>query len=202
MLRDAREWLRQAKTGRLPNTPRKKRPKPTAALPEPHHHTVPITGKAKIYTDGACISNPGPGGYAVVLLHEDRRLELSGGFRLTTNNRMELLACIIGLRNLRIRRPAIVYSDSRYVVDGISKGWAARWRADGWMRTEVARAENADLWAQLLALLDADDVEFRWVRGHAGNRENARCDHLARAAAVRQDLPPDTAYEAGETRPA
>lgn len=154
-----------------------------------------------VYTDGGCIFNPGPGGYGVVLIKGDHRKELSGGFRLTTNNRMELMACIEGLRALRKADggKVTVYSDSRYLVDGITKGWAARWKKNGWMRDAKHHAENADLWSVLLDLVEKHKPSLVWVKGHAGNKENERCDMLARQQAVKSDLPPDLAYERGET---
>ncbi len=160
------------------------------------------SGKVLIYTDGGALGNPGPGGYGAVLRHNDHRRELSGGFRLTTNNRMELMACIRALEALKLEHPVVLYSDSRYVVDGITEGWAERWRANGWQRTSEEKAENVDLWARLLELCDQYEVQFRWVKGHAGNPDNERCDQLAREAAQRPDLPPDRAYEAGETHTA
>ena len=199
-LADAQEWLRSASTGVPPLPNRRTRTQPASPRAKPRHHTVSAKDAARIYTDGACIENPGPGGYGVVLLDGKRRREFSGGFRLTTNNRMELLACIVGLQNLRAQRPAVVYSDSRYVVNGITKGWALRWRANGWMRTKTARAENADLWAQLLVLVDRNSVEFEWVKGHAGNRENERCDRLANAAASQRGLLADRGYKKDWTR--
>jgi len=153
----------------------------------------------RIYTDGGAIVNPGPGGYGVVILDGKRRKELSGGRRRTTNNRMELMACIVGLKATK-KRSVVIYSDSRYVINGIKKGWARRWRANGWMRNKTQSAENADLWAELLDQCDSHDVEWVWVRGHAGNRENERCDQLARMAVRKKRLPPDKAYEAGKTR--
>ena len=148
-----------------------------------------------IYTDGGCINNPGPGGYGVVLKNATKRKELSGGFRLTTNNRTELTACIEGLKALKRKLSVIVYSDSKYVVEGIAKGWAKRWKSNGWMRNESERAENADLWEQLLELCDKHDVTFKWVKGHAGVPENEKCDQLATQAAAKRDLPPDKVYE-------
>jgi ribonuclease HI len=148
-----------------------------------------------IYTDGACIGNPGPGGYGAVLIADDRRKELSGGFRLTTNNRMELLAAIEALAALRGRRTVVLHSDSAYVVNGISLGWAAKWRSKGWHRTKTQLATNSDLWQRLLELSEAHDAEFRWVPGHAGVVENERCDRLATAAAAGRDLPIDDGYE-------
>lgn len=156
-------------------------------------------GKVLIYTDGGCINNPGPGGYGVVLLRGETQKELSGGFRLTTNNRMELTACIEGLKSLEESSSVILYSDSRYVVNGIEKGWAKRWRAKGWMRGPDQPAVNADLWKQLLDLCDTHDVEFSWVKGHAGNPGNERCDTLATQAAMGKNLLPDTEFEAGRT---
>ncbi len=152
-------------------------------------------GKVVIYTDGGCSGNPGPGGYGVVLLFGEYRKELSGGYRLTTNNRMELTACIVALQNLKKRCAVVLHSDSRYVVDGIMKGWAKRWKANHWMRNDKAKAENADLWEKLLLLCEQHGVEFVWVRGHASSRENERCDQLSVSMTQRQDLPPDTEYE-------
>lgn len=154
----------------------------------------------KIYTDGGCLSNPGPGGYGVVMLYGKHRRELSCGFRLTTNNRMELWACIAGLQVLNRKCRVIVHSDSRYVVNGMSKGWVRRWRSNGWMRSEIEPVENFDLWQQLMDLADNHNTTFKWVKGHAFNRENNRCDYLARrAASGRQKMCIDEAYEAGET---
>ncbi len=156
----------------------------------------PIT----IYTDGACLGNPGPGGYGVVLRYEERRKELAGGFRQTTNNRMELTAAIMGLEALRAPSKVTLYSDSRYLVDAISKGWAKRWKANGWKRNNRESAVNPDLWEKLLKLLDQHVVEFRWVRGHAGNLENERCDKLATEAARQRNLPVDQGYNPSATR--
>ncbi len=155
----------------------------------------------EIYTDGGCLYNPGPGGYGVVVIIGGRRSELSGGYRHTTNNRMELLAGITGLKSLGRpgRLPVRVHSDSRYLVDGINKGWARRWRGNNWMRDAVHPAENIDLWSELLDLCERYSPRFVWVKGHAGNKENERCDVLARQAAERPDLPADEAYENGAT---
>ena len=156
--------------------------------------------KVVIYTDGGCSNNPGPGGYGVVRVKGNNRKEYSGGFRKTTNNRMELMACIVGLRSLKSKRSVTLYSDSKYVVDGIEKGWAERWKAKGWMRTSIDKAENADLWSELLELCEKHEVTFKWVKGHAGNSENERCDKLAMKAMSKKGLPPDSNYEAGKTR--
>ena len=148
-----------------------------------------------IYTDGACTGNPGPGGYGVVLLYGRRRKELSGGFRRTTSNRMELLGPIMGLGFLKESCDVTLYSDSRYVVDGIQKGWAERWRKKNWMLSKRRPARNPDLWARLLDLCEQHDVEFRWVRGHSGNPENERCDELAVNAARADGLLVDYGFE-------
>ncbi len=151
--------------------------------------------KIVIYTDGACIGNPGPGGYGVVLLYDGHRKELSGGFRLTTNNRMEIMAAITGLQALNQRCAVTLYTDSQYLVNSIMKGWAARWRANGWKRNKRERAINADLWERLLELCALHEVTFKWVKGHAGNPENERCDQLSMQAALQPDLAIDTGYE-------
>jgi ribonuclease HI len=148
-----------------------------------------------IYTDGACLGNPGPGGYGVVMLYEGRRKELSGGFRLTTNNRMEMKAVIEGLNALKRPCSVIVHSDSQYVVNAIDKGWAVRWRQNGWRRNKKEMAVNPDLWEELLDALLPHQVTMQWVRGHAGIVENERADRLAMAAALSSDLPPDEGYE-------
>ena len=138
--------------------------------------------KITIHTDGACSGNPGPGGYGAVMQYGKRRNELSGGFRKTTNNRMELLAVIEGLRALNRPCEVTVFSDSKYIVDAVNQGWARRWQANGWRRNRNAKALNPDLWAELLQLLDAHKVTLRWVKGHAGNPGNERADALAVAA--------------------
>ncbi len=153
-----------------------------------------MTARVTIHTDGACLGNPGPGGYGVILDHEGRRKELSGGYSLTTNNRMELLAAIVGLEALTRPCDVELFSDSRYLVDAVEKGWAARWRKNGWMRNKREAAVNPDLWERLLNLLAQHNVEFRWVRGHSGDPGNERCDALATAAAREDDLPADPGY--------
>jgi ribonuclease HI len=151
----------------------------------------------RIYTDGACIHNPGPGGYGVVLIYDEHRKELSGGFRRTTNNRMEIMAAIVGLKALKKRCCVTIYSDSRYLVNAMTKGWARRWQANGWKRHQDEPALNADLWEQMLELCSRHDANFVWVRGHAGHAENERCDQLAVLAAQNGDLQPDKNYESG-----
>ena len=151
--------------------------------------------KVTIYTDGACIGNPGPGGYGAVLLYNDHRKELSGGYRKTTNNRMEIMAAIVGLKALKSPCDVTLYSDSQYLVNTMMKGWAKKWRSFGWMRNKNKDpAINPDLWEEMLELCEKHDVEFKWVRGHSGNKENERCDFLSVQAAKGSSLPPDTGY--------
>ncbi|MYA50931.1 MAG: ribonuclease HI [Chloroflexi bacterium] len=152
-----------------------------------------------IHTDGACLGNPGPGGYGAVLDYQGTRRELSGGFRLTTNNRMELLAVIVALEALNEPCQVTVHSDSKYVVDAVEQGWARRWKANGWKRNKKEAAINPDLWERLLQLTEKHAVTFRWVRGHAGNIENERCDRLAVEAANGRDLEVDSVYESSTT---
>jgi ribonuclease HI len=175
---------------RSPNTPK---PRSTAK-------PTPAPGAARedrmvIYTDGSSLGNPGPGGYGVVIPSPEGDRELYGGFRKTTNNRMELLACIVGLEQLATPSSVAVYSDSRYVVDGITKGWARRWQRNGWRKSSGGQALNIDLWQRLLALCDRHDVQFVWVKGHAGNPANERCDQLATRSAAQRCLPADEGYE-------
>lgn len=155
-----------------------------------------MSPKIQIHTDGACSGNPGPGGFGAVLQFGAHRNELSGGFRKTTNNRMELLAVIEGLRALKEPCEVAVFTDSKYIVDAVNKGWARRWQANGWRRNQREKALNPDLWAQLLALLDTHAVTLRWVKGHAGNPGNERADALAVAASQSRNLAVDEAYEA------
>ena len=148
----------------------------------------------EIYTDGGCEGNPGRGGFGVVLLHPKKRREESGGFRLTTNNRMELSAAIRGLELLKEPCEVRLYSDSNYLVKSMKLGWARGWKKRGWRR-KTEPVPNADLWDRLLTLCAVHKVEFMWVRGHNGNRENERCDVLCGAAMRKSDLPVDEGYE-------
>jgi ribonuclease HI len=200
-LQEAAEWLRELHAETIPglapdlvdllglHAERPRREGPSALL---------RAGKILIYTDGGAIDNPGCGGYGVVLRYRGHRRELSGGFRRTTNNRMELLACIEGLKALKRRCSVVLYSDSQYVVNGMTKGWVERWQARGWKLANGQDVKNADLWRQLAELCQQHDVEFRWVKGHTGNRDNERCHQLAMAAAQGWDLATDVTYE--ETR--
>jgi len=151
--------------------------------------------KVVIYTDGACLGNPGPGGYGVIIETNGNRVEKCGGFRLTTNNRMEIMAAISGLEFLKERCEVNIFSDSQYLVRALTEGWARKWQAQGWMRNKKEPALNPDLWECLLKLCQKHAVEFRWVRGHCNHAENERCDRLANESAKRFDLPPDTVYE-------
>ena len=151
--------------------------------------------KVSIYTDGGCLGNPGPGGYGVVLRFGPHEKKLSAGYRLTTNNRMEIMAAIAGLEALKDPCEVTLYSDSKYLVDAMTKGWVTRWKANGWKRNKTDRAVNVDLWKRLLAVCARHDVAFRWVKGHAGHPENEACDALANKAAARKDLPVDEGYE-------
>lgn len=149
----------------------------------------------EIYTDGGCDPNPGPGGYGVVLIHPKKRAEASGGFRLTTNNRMEISAAIKGLELLKQPCRVTLYSDSRYVVDAMSKGWVRSWKRKNWWRSQTEPVPNRDLWERLARLCETHQVEFRWVRGHNGIHENERCDRLSSAALRQPNLPADEGYE-------
>lgn len=149
-----------------------------------------------VYTDGGCSGNPGPGGYGVVILDGELRIELSGGFRLTTNNRMEMMACIVALQQLVATEKCIrIYSDSSYLVNGITKGWAKGWRSRGWRKSDGQPAVNSDLWENLLNLFSQKRADLIWVKGHAGHELNERCDQLAVAAFQGLDLAVDQEYE-------
>ncbi|HRR77010.1 MAG: ribonuclease HI [Ruminococcus sp.] len=133
----------------------------------------------EIFTDGACSGNPGPGGYGVVLRYGKAEKELSGGDSSTTNNRMELLGVITGLEALKEPCQVTLTTDSKYVVDSITKGWVYNWQRNNWIKSDKKPALNVDLWERLLPLLEKHKVTFNWVKGHAGHPENERCDRLA-----------------------
>jgi ribonuclease HI len=141
-----------------------------------------------MYTDGACSGNPGPGGYGVILISGGYEKRLSAGYSSTTNNRMELRAVIAGLTALKRSCDVTIYSDSKYIVDAVELGWAKRWKRNGWYRNKKDKALNTDLWDLLLEQLDRHKVRFRWVKGHAGNKENEICDKLAVEAASGENL--------------
>ncbi|MCD8095956.1 MAG: ribonuclease HI [Ruminococcus sp.] len=133
----------------------------------------------EIFTDGACSGNPGPGGWGAVLRYGQAEKELSGGEASTTNNRMELTAVIKALEALTRPCKVTLYSDSKYIIDSVTKGWAKSWQANGWVKSDKKPALNPDLWKRLLQLLEVHEVSFVWVKGHAGHPENERCDRLA-----------------------
>jgi ribonuclease HI len=147
-----------------------------------------------VFTDGACSGNPGPGGYGVILQYGEHRRELSGGFRRTTNNRMELTAAIRALESLKEPCHVTLVSDSEYVINGITRGWARSWRAKGWRRSGKI-VPNWELWSRLLELCERHDLHLRWVEGHAGHIDNERCDELAVSAAGGGSLAIDLGYE-------
>lgn len=136
-----------------------------------------------IYTDGACRGNPGVGGWGAILVYACIEKELSGGEKLTTNNRMELTAAIEGLGALRERCHVTLYSDSTYLTNAINKGWLRSWQAKGFMKTKSEPVPNKDLWQRIIELIEYHEVEFVWVRGHHGHEYNERCDRLATAFA-------------------
>ncbi len=133
----------------------------------------------EIFTDGACSGNPGPGGYGAILRVGEHIKEISGGEPATTNNRMELMGVITALSALKYPCDVVLTTDSKYVVDSVTKGWAKSWRAKGWVKSDKKPALNSDLWEKLLDLLEVHNVKFVWVKGHAGHPENERCDALA-----------------------
>lgn len=135
--------------------------------------------KIEIFTDGACSGNPGPGGWGAVLRYKQHEKELSGGEAETTNNRMELTAFIRALECLKEPCEITLCSDSRYVIDGLQKGWAKGWRARGWRKSDKSPALNPDLWGRLLDLVEPHTIQYIWIKGHAGHPENERCDRLA-----------------------
>lgn len=149
-----------------------------------------------MYTDGAATGNPGPGGYGVVLISGPFRKELSAGFKLTTNNRMELLAVIVGLEALKQNENNVtIYSDSRYVVDSITKKWV-----NSWVKTGFKDKKNPDLWMRFLAVAERQNIQMVWVKGHANIPENERCDQLATAAARMKNLLTDHYYEKNQNK--
>ena len=147
-----------------------------------------------IYSDGACLGNPGRGGYGTVMLFGAHRKELHQGFRLTTNNRMELLGAIVGLEALSRPCSVDLYSDSTYVVNAMSKGWLAGWLRRGWKTASKQPVKNQDLWQRMVRAVGDHDVRWHWVKGHSGDPENERCDTLAVAAANSQELLEDDGF--------
>lgn len=144
--------------------------------------------KVEIFTDGACQGNPGPGGWGAILRYNGYEKEISGGESNTTNNRMELCGVIEALNLLKEPCDIIIYSDSKYVCDAISKGWATKWQSNGWRKSNNSPALNYDLWEKLLTLINKHKFSIVWIKGHAGHPENERCDRLAVAAANKAKL--------------
>lgn len=133
----------------------------------------------ELFTDGGAEPNPGIGGFGAILKHKGRQKEFFVGYELTTNNRMELMAVIFGLEKIKTKAKITIYSDSKYVVDSIEKGWALAWKSNNWIRKKGNLVLNKDLWERLLNIIDDHEVMFKWVKGHAGHLENERCDFLA-----------------------
>ncbi|MDF1578141.1 MAG: ribonuclease HI [Desulfurivibrionaceae bacterium] len=190
--REAEGWLEKPQDGRKAGAGSKPAKKPGSTAADP----APKPGEVSIYTDGGARFNPGPGGYGIVQICNGETTERCGGYRHTTNNRMELMGCIVALRELEYRdKPVTVYCDSQYVVNGINKGWARAWRKRGWLKSTGEPAFNPDLWGELLDLIEGLDVTFKWVRGHAGHPQNERCDELVAACWAKKNLPVDTGYK-------
>lgn len=148
-----------------------------------------------LFSDGGAEPNPGNGGYGIILSYKGKHKEFSQGYKLTTNNRMELLGVITGLEKLKTISVVNVYTDSRYVIDGIEKGWAEKWKANNWWRNKKEKAINSDLWNRLLELISKHEVRFYWVKGHNGHPENERCDSLATIALQSDNLIVDEGFE-------
>lgn len=187
---DAQNWLESD----VLHTSRKKQT--VSATPQSLPKVKP--GEVIVYTDGGAINNPGPGGYGAVIMRPAEVKELSDGYRLTTNNRMELMACLVALRELQGENSKILlHSDSSYVVNGMTKGWVRKWRKNRWRKTDGNAVLNQDLWSELLSLSESLKIDFIWVKGHAGNPLNERCDKLAVQAAKKRNTQVDTGYEKG-----
>lgn len=154
--------------------------------------------KVEIHTDGACRGNPGPGGYGIVMVSGKHRLELSQGYRRTTNNRMELLAGVTALEALKSPCQVKFVSDSLYVINAMKKGWIRGWKTRGWQTAGKKPVKNVELWKRLDTAAAPHRVDWTWIRGHAGHRENERCDELAVVAARAKDLLVDTGFEQPE----
>lgn len=157
--------------------------------------------EVNLYSDGGAEPNPGKGGFGVIMSYKGIKREFSQGYELTTNNRMELMGVIFGLERLKTKSVVNVYTDSRYVIDGIEKGWAERWKSKNWCRTRSEKVINYDLWDKLLTLISLHQkVTFNWVKGHAGHLENERCDELALTALRADTLLVDTGYQPAQSQ--
>ncbi len=148
-----------------------------------------------LFSDGGAEPNPGNGGYGIILSWKGNRKEFSQGYKLTTNNRMELLGVISGLEKLKTKSVVNIYTDSKYVIDGIEKGWAEKWKSNNWYRNKKEKAINSDLWSRLLELISKHEVKFNWVKGHNGHPENERCDSLATNALQSNNLINDEGFD-------
>ena len=148
----------------------------------------------EIWVDGACVVNPGPGGYGIIFKYQGHKWEKAGSFRCTTNNRMEIMGVLVALETLPDKCRATIFSDSQYVVNSMTKGWAKRWKSKGWSKKGGKKVPNADLWQRMLDLCAKHKVECKWVKGHNNSLENDRCDQLAESAARKPSLPEDTGY--------
>lgn len=150
--------------------------------------------KIKLYSDGGADPNPGAGGFGVILTFKQHRKEFFGGYQLTTNNRMELMGVIYGLEQINRVAEVEVFTDSKYIVDAINKGWVKRWQSNDWYRNRKEKAINIDLWKRLMVLLETHSVQFTWIKGHNGHPENERCDALATHALNQSNLKVDIGY--------
>ena len=153
----------------------------------------------EIWADGSCVKNPGPGGYGIIVKYQAHKWEKAGGFRLTTNNRMEITGVLVALEALPAKCKVTIFSDSQYVVNSMTKGWAKRWKSEGWIKKGGKTVPNADLWKKMLDLCAKHKVEFKWVKGHNGSPENERCDQMAQFAAHQPNLPEDKGYKKNES---
>lgn len=191
---EAQNWLKNPVYTATGSEPRSQTPAPGSDPGKDPINTD--SDRVIIYTDGSSSGNPGPGGYGIIQVYNGQVKEITGGFKLTTNNRMELMGVIVALRQLEFReKPITVYSDSSYVVNGITQGWAKNWRRNEWVKSDKKPVINPDLWDELLNLTEELDVTFIHVRGHAGNPYNERCDELAVNSSKLDNLPDDKGYK-------
>lgn len=153
-----------------------------------------MSDKTIIHTDGSALGNPGPGGWGAVLRYKDNCKEISGGFKNTTNNRMELTAVIEALQALTRPCDVVLYSDSKYFLDAIRKGWLKNWLKNGWKTAGKKPVKNKDLWQKIIPLIEKHSIQYEWVKGHSGNPDNERCDILAKEAAQLPELPKDPGF--------
>lgn len=148
-----------------------------------------------IYTDGSSRGNPGPGGFGCLLIYNNQQREISGGFAKTTNNRMEIMAALRGIESLKEPCEVTLYSDSKYLIDTMAKGWIHGWKKKGWSRGPNKPLKNIDLWQRMSQTIQGHKIQWKWVKGHAGHAENERCDELATAAADRRGNPADEGFK-------